>query len=356
MSLLTLVQELWRFIKQHFKNLIVGALIGMFFVLLVRYALGIVLLNRRDDSYQYLSHIYSQEPAEFQAIISLDDGQIFTNSNIYDEYLSSTAVVKEIEDKTGLTFGRWINDERNLDLREEGSYRGALAAVRDTSSDLITFRVLVGQNKDENLKIAQAYADFLTSEQMAFKDIHDIQITHEPEVMELLNLDKIQNVPTEKTLNLYAGMTPKNMVVFSFLGFIVGLLLAFIWAIYRMIQQPTINYAFEYSWDMDDDHLLMTNSEDISQNLLPFIRFPYIENRYILMQNNDNQMIHLLKDYFDSERIMEDIRDVSNKRDLPEEVVMLIHNKKTYKRWYKEQYQLVKRMKIPVKIIHQITD
>lgn len=354
MSLLTLIQEVWRFIEQHLKKFIIGAILGSVLVLAARYTLGLVLMNQQDDSYQYLQNIYSQEPAEFQVIISLDDGQIFTNSNIYDEYLSSSAVVEKIEEKTGLSFGRWITDERNLELREEGSFRGGLAAVRDSSSDLITFRVLVGQNKEENLKIAQAYVDFLTSPDMAFKDIHNIQITHEPEIIELLNLDRVQNVPTNKTLNLYAGMTPKNIVVFTVLGFIVGLILMFLWSIYRTLSAKTINFAFEYSWDMDDEHILIHNRQAFTENLKHLIEFPYVNHRYILLQDGLEDQEQLLLESCKPEQILNDIKQVDQGFELPNEIVMIVKSHETFKKWYKNQYQLVKRMKVPVKIIHRI--
>lgn len=355
MSLLTLIQEIWRFVRNHIKQFILGAILGMVVVLSTRYALGRILLNQQNDSYEYLQHIYSQEPAEFQAIISLNDGQIFANSNIYDEYLSSTSVVEHIEKQTGIKFGRWKTDERNLELREEGSYRGALSAIRDSSSDLITFRVLVGQNKEENLKIAQAYVDFLESDDMAFKKIHNIQITHQPEIIEFLNLDKVQNVPNDKTLNLYAGMTPKNIVVFSVLGLILGTMLSFVWAFYKMLKQKTIDYAFEYSWDLDDDHTLL-NRQDINQeNFQHLLEFPYLVQRYIVTENGQQDLSSLQWKHMTSDNIVHDVKEIARKDGKPEEIILLVDGNKTHKNWYRNQYHLAKKMNVPIKIIHRLS-
>ena len=353
MSLLTIFREYWRFIKANIWRLILGAIIGCLVLLGARYALGNIWMNNRDQAYQYLNQVYQQEPAEFQVIISIEDGQLFTSANIYDEYFSSPAVINQIEEQTGISFGQALLYEKELDLFKNDNYRGGIAAIRESSSGLITFRFLIGKTSQENLKIAQAYADLLKAKTFDFNQNHFINITRQPEIIELLELDVVQNVPTKATLNMFAGMTPKNIVVFSVLGIILGLILTSFILWYRKVRKNEITYAFEYAWDIDDHHLLFEQGLPTTHDdFYKLIQIPYLDCRYVVNQAGpDSQLDDEIKKK-DGYYYLNNLLEASAITEKPQEIVILIYSNVTLKEWYQTQYTLANLYQVPIKIIH----
>lgn len=355
MSLLTIIAEYWRFLKANLWRLLLGAVLGALILLGARYLLGQVWLSNRNEAYQYLNRVYQQEPAEFQAIISIEDGQLFTSSNIYDEYFSSEPVIKEIEDRTGIQFHQWLDSERQLELFKSDGFRGGIAAIRDNSSGLITFRFLVGKTSAENLKIAQAYAELLSEERFDFNQKHQINITNPAQTVELLDLDMVETVPTPATLNMFAGMTAKNIIIFSVLGLIMGAIITALILWLARLRKPQIAYAFEYSWDLDDKHLLWSGHKgQVGSELAQVIQIPHVDTRLVVSQAGHEGIdltdltkqagCYYLADLGQSGQIQETIQ----------EIVILIHSNVTDKAWYRDQYKLAKLFHVPLKIIQVI--
>lgn len=355
MSVLTIIAEYWRFLKANLWRLLLGAILGALVLLGARYLLGQIWLSNRNDSYQYLSRVYQQEPAEFQAIISIEDGQLFASSNIYDEYFSSEPVVQEIEKRTGIQFHQWIDAERDLELIKSDGFRGGIAAIRDNSSGLITFRFLVGKTSAENLKIAQAYADLLTEQRFDFNQKHQINLTHPAQIIELLDLDMVQTVPTPATLNMFAGMTLKNIIIFSVLGFILGTMLTALVLWLTRLRKSQIAYAFEYSWDMDDKHIIFNQAKGKeATSLAQVIQIPHVETRLVISQAGHDgiDLADLCKQagcYY-----LSTLGQGSQIQEAIQEIVIVIHSNLTDKAWYREQYKLAELYGVPVKIIQVI--
>lgn len=357
MSLLTILAEYWRFIKANLFRLLIGMILGGLVLVSARYVLSQVWMNNRDEAYQYLNKVYQQEPAEFQAIITIEDGQLFAASNIYDEYFSSPEMIKEVEAKTKINFSKWSQSEQELELLKSNGFRGGISVIRDSTSGLMTFRFLVGQTAEENLEIAKVYQDILTTKDFIFKDKHMVKITRPAEIIELLDLDMVESVPTSQTLGMFAGMTSRKLIIFSVLGMILGLLMTFLILWLIRLRRPEIAYAFEYAWDMDDQHLLIKDSQlQAKEDLAKLIKLPYLESRFVISQSAVDDIDLATLEKTDKNYYLNDLIQASQLTDLPQEIVLLIYGNLTDKQWYKRNYQLAKLYRLPIKIIHFIKE
>lgn len=352
MSLNTLFQELIRFIKDNLWRIIVGMIIGVLVAVSARYFISEFLLKEKSEAYDYLSVAYEQEPAEFQAAITIQDGDVFSNSNIYDDYFSSPAVVKQVEEKTGISFAQWIKSEQVLELKKNANFRGGIAAIRDSSSGLITFRFLVAKTSEENLKIAQAYEEILKSSEINFNKAHRIEITRPSEIIELLDLDEVTTVPTYATLNMFDGLSLKNIIIYTVVGSFIGFMLTVIVLWIKRGKNGKINYTFEYTWGMDDDHLLVSkdHSED-DINIEDVIKLTPVKDKIVLLQSNFAD-IHQFEG--PDTKIISHLEDASELQMIPNEIIIIIISNMTDKSWFNHQYKLAKLINKPIKIVHMI--
>ncbi|MGX7091483.1 YveK family protein [Hutsoniella sourekii] len=346
MSITTLFKELWRFIKKHSWKLVLGAFLGMGLVLGLRVLINHLIVSDQEAEVAYLRKAYQQDPAEFQAIITIEDGQLFANANVYDEYFSSQDVVQAIEAETGIQFGQWAQSERALELDKNTSFRGGLAAIRDNASGLFTFRFAVAQSPEDNLKIAQAYAKLLQEGRHPFNN-HHIQIITQPVIAELLPEEALPSVATPQSLSIYLGLSPLKMVIYAILGLIIGAFIALVALIVRQILQDEITYAFEYAWDLDENHLLVSR---------PDLSWPQVSR--VLNDSYPSQVIYL--DQIQSDDIQgstyQSLDSFAESTLEPGAIVILVHSGTTSKKWYQDQHTLAQVYQQPVTIVHLIED
>ena len=350
MSLNTLVHELVRFIKDNLWRLILGMILGVIVAVSARYFISELLLKEKSEAYDYLSTVYAQEPAEFQAVITMEDGDVFPSSNIYDDYFSSPQMIKKVEDKTGIAFGRWFEDEQTLDLKKNGNFRGGIAAIRDSSSGLITFRFLVAPTSKENLAISRAYEEIITSEDIHFNQAHAIEITRPSETIELLDLDEVTTVPTGATLNMFDGLSTKNLIIYTVIGSFVGGVLTLIALWLKRMKNPKIKYSFEYAWGMNDHHLLIDKNQDKNDiSVEDVIKLSPSSDQLLLLQTNEG-MIPVIEDA--RTHIVSKLEQAPQLAEKASELIFVLVSNHTDKHWYTNQYKLAQLYNKPIKIIH----
>ncbi|UUX33852.1 hypothetical protein [Fundicoccus culcitae] len=356
MSLVTLVSELWRFIKDYFIKILFGAVIIALLVVGVRYVLTKNVDEEVVAHYDYLANIYHQEPAEFQAIVVNEDGTFFNNSFVFDEYFSRPEVIKQIEAETGLSLMPWYEAEQALELYKTTQFRGGIANIRNTSTDIMTFRFLVGQSSEENLQIAQAYADLMTSGDIPFMTTHQISIIQEPVIHEFLDLEVIKSVPTEETLSGFESPSLTSTIIYGAIGFIMGIFIMIIGLLVLRLFKKRINYGFDYTWQLDDQHLLLSHDRlQGNVDLDTYLKVPKVTQRIILSQNN-----HMGHDFDWGHQ--EGVIFANKMQNLvetdltvePNEIIILIYAQQTEKAWYREQADLAHLFSVPCKIIHII--
>jgi len=365
MSLTTILSELWRFIWDKKVKILVGALIIGVLSILGSYFL--TSLNSQptepeenqgqteaitdeefEESRNYLAEIYEQVPAEFEIFVQLEDGNVFGNSFIFDEYFSSPEVVEEVENRTGTSFGDTLEHEQRLELFKTSQYRGSIAGIRDTSSNIITIRVQAAQTAEDNLAISEAFLNMIENQEVPFADGLEITVMSEPQNIERLTEGDLEMVSSPEALGTFAPADSENrsFVLYGIAGFIIGLLIMSVLLFIIQLFRDTISYAFQYSWDFDDHHIRYSlNDSDENKDLVELILYPETESQIILAQTSDT-----MEEYADLINTSVEQR-LSLNMDKPEEVVLLVENDVTEKVWYNEQYHLAEIYGSKIKII-----
>lgn len=369
MSLTTILSELWRFIWNRKVKILLGALVvGILAILGSYFLMGPssqstssetnqdTIKNMTDEeleeSRNYLAETYEQVPAEFEIFVQLEDGNVFTNSFIFDEYFSSPEVVEEVENRTGTSFGNTLEHERRLGLFKTSQYRGSIAGIRDTSSHIITIRVQAGQTADENLAISETFLSMIENQEIPFTEDLEITIMNEPQNIERLSEDELEMVSTPASLGTFrpADSDNRSFVLYGVAGFIMGLLIMAVLLFIIQLFRDTISYAFQYSWDFDDHHIRYSlNDAGENNDLIELIYYPERESRIILAQESDT--IRKLTEEHTALKNISIEQKLPLHTDQPEEVVLLVENDVTNKNWYNEQYQLAEMHDSSIKII-----
>lgn len=371
MSLTTILSEIWRFIKDNFIKILSGALIiGLLSVLgslflpnLMEQSPEEVENNQQltetisDEeakaSREYLANIYEQEPAEFEFFIQLGDGDTFGNSFIFDEYFTSPAVIEEIERETGVEYGQTLEHEENLGLEKTSQYRGSIAGIRNTSSNVITIRVQVAESSADNLKLAEAFANRIFNNEIPF--VKDLSITSlkEPESGEKLLEDDLEKVSSLESLGELAPTESKkkSALLYAIAGFILGILLTTIVLFIIQLFKNKINYAFQYSWDFSDYHFIFTLDKDREQ-LTEFLFTPELSNQIIVHEDSD--FVEQLIDTKQGIKATTALPRFTNNGTKIGEIILFVESKVTDKEWYNEQYRSAERYNSPLTIIQVI--
>lgn len=357
MSLLTILQELWRFIKDYSLRILLGAIAVAILAVGGRYySANIFVEEGQEEATHYLSEVYAQTPASLEMIVTLEDGTVYTNSHIFDEYFSNAQVIKQVEEATGIEFHQWRESEIALKLYKTSGFRGGLASIRDSSSNIFTLRFLVGKTSEENLAIAQAYADILTSGDIPFLRNSTISIITEPISKELLPFEIYETLANPETLNPFKSPSTPSYIVYAIAGLIVGTIatigLSFLWR----LSKKKITYGFDYAWSVEDYHLLYQTDNDNTSTLQEFIRVPAKKNRVVLSQTSAEAILQpvLVEEEYKGLLILNTLQELAEIESRPEEIVILVHSNHTDKVWYREQAILAGLYNVPIKIIHII--
>lgn len=371
MSLTTILSEIWRFIKDNKIKILSGALIISVFTVLSSLFLPNLMGQPSEEvtdeeqftemtpsedaqaSREYLTKIYEQEPAGFEVFIQLKDGNVFGNSFIFDEYFSSPTVVEEIETETGVEYSQTLAHEVNLGFHKTSQYRGSIAGIRDTSSNVITIRVQAAENSKDNLKLAEAFADRIFNNEIPFIEGLSVTRLSEPEIGETLVEEDLQMVSSPATLGKLAPVESKSRsaLLYAIAGFILGLFITAIILFCIQLFKNKINYAFQYSWDFNDNHFIFTIDKE-SERLKDFLLAPETTNQIIVHQAGDS--IEQLIDFKQEVKITESLSRFTKNNTKVDEIVLFLESNVTDKKWYNEQYRLAEKYNSQLTIIQVI--
>ncbi|MBG9980851.1 hypothetical protein HZY91_07730 [Facklamia sp. DSM 111018] len=346
MSLVTIVSEFWRFFKDYFWRIMMGAVIVSVLTVGGRYFINRFLYRDNQEAYQQLSEIYSQEPASFQIVVTMEDGSIFTTAELFDAYFSAPEIVSEIEQKTGIQFGQWLEYEKQLEMYKTNEFRGGLAGIRDASSNVITMRFLVGKKTEDNLKIAKAYADMMRKEELPFLGPNKISFVQEPVKGEVIPIELTEEVPSQETLTPFRTAEAKSHFIYGILGLMIGTALTSLLCFLSHLGKKKIIYAFDYAWDYHDHHFMSQHGKE-DKSLEQLIQTPTNIERVVLRQQSKGDPDHSFNNQLCS------LSDYKNEKRL-DEIVILIQSHLTDKAWYHRERQLANLYPAQVKIIHII--
>lgn len=346
MSLVTIVSEIWRFFRDYFWRIIMGAIIVSILTVGGRYFINSFLYRDTQEAYRNLSEIYNQEPASFQIVVTMEDGSIFTTAELFDAYFSAPEVVSDIEQKTGIQFGRWLEYENQLEMYKTNEFRGGLAGIRDASSNVITMRFLVGKSSEDNLKIANAYADMMRREELPFLGPNKISFVQEPVKGEVIPIELTEEVPSQETLTPFRTAEAKSHILYGILGLMIGTALSSLLCFLSYLGKKKITYAFDYAWGYQDHHFIIQQGKG-DKDLERLIQTPNHIERIILRQQNKGHSTHSFNNQLSSLSEYKDHKEL-------DEIVILIQSHLTDKAWYHHERQLANLYNAQVKIIHII--
>ncbi|MGX7109223.1 hypothetical protein [Facklamia miroungae] len=355
MSLATIFNEFYRFIINNLRRIIFGSVIISLLVVGGRYVVNRIINSDTIESYNYLAHAYQQEPASFQVIVTMEDGSLFSTAAVFDDYFATPAIVEQIEKQTGVKFGKWLQAEHDLEMYKTNTFRGGLAGIRDAASNVITLRFLVGQNAEENLKIAQAYANLLKNNKLPFLDKNTVTIIRSPEIGEMIPIDLVEDVPSKETLTPFQTKEAKGSIIYGILGLFIGAMLSIVWSMILHYRKHKIGYAFDYTWSINDLHFIF-DRQDSKVTLDKLIQTPSKNDRVILRQQK-HQEPHV-QELISADGSKYGLQTASlanlDSDHLPNEIVIILDANLTDKDWYNEQRQLAELYQARIKIIQLI--
>lgn len=361
MSIVTLIQEYWRFFCNHLLRIILGALIIAGLSLAGREWLQANAYQAHQAERDYLAQVYQQEPATFQAVITTKNGELFTVPYLLDEYFSSAQVVDRIEKETGISIKKTLQAEKTLGYVKSKKFRGGLAALLNEDSQFVYFRFLLGQNAEENLKIAQAYARLMNEEELSFLSPAKVTVLQKPIKGELIPQYLRNLVPNGRTLSPIERADVKFRIIHGIMGLLIGLILTTILLLVHQAIKPKIAYAFEYTWDFMDTHVIYHRRlQNETSPIMDWIDTPKNLNRIVVNQvfrsGESLDMIateNELRPSLFCRGLDQLDMNISTIQDL-QEIVIMIESFQTEKTWLKNQIALARLYRVPLKLIHVI--
>jgi uncharacterized protein (UPF0335 family) len=368
MSLTTILSELWRFIKDEKIKIFVGSLVISALVIIGMNVVPNLIsqpsvsdegeidgISKEDmvESREYLTNIYEQTPADFEIFTQMEDGNVFGNSFIFDEYFTSPKIVQEVEEATGVQYSDTLKHETNLELIKDSQYRGSIAGIRNTSSNVITIRVQAGKSSEDNLKLAEAFADMITNNEVPFLENLNTIMLRGPEIGESLIESNLEMVSSPEVLKASTpAETEKNSIIlYGVAGFIMGLLLMTALLFIIQLFKEKIDYAFQYSWDFDDYHLLVSENKIENNETLTGVLSSSVPNdKKIISQ--ERSFINRIEKLNEEMKIINVSSRLTFDTNKPKNIVIIIESNKTDKEWYNEQYRLAELFNTQITIIH----
>lgn len=373
MSLTTILSEIWRFIKDNRIKILAGALIFSVLAVLSSLFLPSLMGQSTEDpedtdteqvaqttpsedaqaSRQYLTTIYEQEPAEFELFIQLEDGNVFTNSFIFDEYFTSPEVVEEIENETGVEYSQTIAHEKKLGFYKTSQYRGSIAGIRDTSSNVITIRVQAAESSEDNLALAEAFSNKILNNEIPFIEGLSITMMGEPEIGERLLDDDLQMVSSPAVLGMLSPVESegRSILLYAVAGFILGLLVTVVILFIIQLFKNKINYAFQYGWDFNDHHFIFETDKE-NEQLRSFLSTPEGTNQIIVHQ--ESPLFEQLAGPNQNSKTTSALYRFTKNQTNADEIILFVESKVTDKEWYTEQYRLAEKYDSQITIIQAI--
>lgn len=348
--------EVKKFIKHNFKKIITYSLI-------LGTVLGALLffLNREPASNldSQGNKITENSVAHFQYYSEREDGSALTNLSVVREYFSREEIIEDwanefdipkeniaIEDE--LIF----SDELALELEnsEEIEEVDDVVAISDEDKDIVNINMYKGdyshlftltvtsQDEQLSLDIAEYYYNLIDNDEVPFYHDKHVYIFTEPKISEsLIRVD--DTVEIELTENNSVGVI--NIIV----GYILSFILVTSIYILGSLFSNKLYYSFSYLWDEKHLFLLFDPEQNNTKELTQFLSYPEAKEKVLLSENKISDNIYNLLSQslpinVDSLPVHHNVTDFNMNQGI-DEIVILVNEGKTSRKWYKEQQNLL---------------
>jgi len=119
----------------------------------------------------------------------------------------------------------------------------------------------------------------------------------------------------------------------------------------NLVNKEKIDYAFQYSWDFDDYHLLVSENKIENNETLTGVLSSSVPNdKKIISQ--ERSFINRIEKLNEEMKIINVSSRLTFDTNKPKNIVIIIESNKTDKEWYNEQYRLAELFNTQITIIH----
>lgn len=341
-----MISELSNFFKKFRKSLVLLTI--LFTVIIFGGSIGLSYLNSSNtDEELPISDTKESNPGIFRMYVEQEDGTIYINSMIIEEYMLLPDVLEKAEKETGVEITDVLLEEVRNDFQKTQYDRGALGLSRNGSTHIFTFIANVG-TEEENLKVSEFFYDYILSGEINMLDNKLVYIVSEPEIYDsesfaASDIEAIPEFSGEESFNL------KNLVLTLVGSVIAAVMLAILITIAKIFSSKKITYAFSYSV-ADRDRLILLN-DNTEKNLMRMLHNE--KNPVILL--SEFEIEETLKNKIDNVTKAIYINDL-NELDTDVEITtpyIFVEREKTTKKWYKKQFKAVHLYCESITILHK---
>lgn len=294
----------------------------------------------------------SNNPGIFRIYVEQQDGTIYINSMIIEEYFLLPEVIAEAERVTGVEISD-ILDEEVADNFEKTQYdRGALGISRNGSTHIFTFTTNIG-TEAENLKVADFYFDYLNSGDLKILDNKRVYIVSEPEVFDAKSYAASDIVVEQSPMNNRTDFSIKVIALSVVAGIILGFFTGTFIALAKSFMSKKISYSFNYAvsdydkilamekgnWDLLVRKVIHTTKNPVvifSEGDSSELREELIKHSNINVISDESQLVSGMTNVV----IANKLSDISPQIPL-DNVVVIIDTFNTEKKWYKTIFKTI---------------
>lgn len=317
-------------------------------IVLVLTLVSFTFLNffQKDDTETIISQgQVESNPGIFRVYVEQEDGTIYINSMIIEEYFLLPEVIKEAEKQTGVDITSVLEKEKEEEFVKTQYDRGAMGLSRNGSTHIFTFVVNVGTEK-ENLKVANFYFDYLFSNQIDMLENKEVYVVSEPEIF-----DEDSFAATDLTSEGIKTKPSVLSIISKYIitiigGAVLGISLGFFYVIVQSLFNKKINYAFTYAVS-DSDHVALV-SEDHTNVLIRLLSEPSTMPKVIVSEETlplpiqkEIEKINRVNRVIEEENnilVLNNVDNVDPKMPL-NDVFIFIASGHTSKSWYKKNFR-----------------
>lgn len=344
-----ILSDIIKLITENIKALIISAFIFSLIVTGVFF-----FIDNDSEENNFLTEdegTLEENTAVFRFYVENEDGTVFINSSLIEEYFILPEVVERAERATSTDIAPVLEEEIGSEFQKSQYERGVLGVERNGSTQIFKMNATIG-SKMENLKIAEFYFDLLNSDEIEFLQNKNIFVIEEPyiasekiydeEVYDSYNEDEVTNYENEEDEPVNSLQNIVRYSVTLFLTFVLGGLIFIVYLVLKNIWKKAITHTFTY-FKLPNDNLIKINKSNESE----FIHDEFSENptKYLIVSQNGN-----LK-YLSNFKVINSLKD---NQDLitDKEIIIRIEENLTSKEWYKEQREILRKYPFNVTLLH----
>jgi len=338
--------------KLFYKNKkTIFAITGILTVLVLLLFTSFTFFGNKSEEDPLLINENQSNPGIFRFYVEQEDGTIYINSMIVEEYLLLPEVISDAERTTGVEITDVLDLEIEEDFVKTQYDRGALGISRNGSTNIFTFIANVG-TEEENLAVANFYYDYLMDENIDMLNNKLVYVVSEPEIYDEDSYAASDIVINDSISSDESGLSILELLVTGIAGAVFGLFSGFLFVVIKNLLAKTINYSFTYSVSDMDQVQLMT---DDNQHFLARLLLNSKENPTVILSEQPlpNKIMEILTVHpdlhvinntskMDEKKVNVIIVDSIEKVDLSVQIqnpIIFVQTFNTTKKWYKRVFR-----------------